>query len=169
MTRRSFIVKREVPHLLAGGLRGDPVALRRILGARRTGRWGLGLAALALALVAPSAATAGIVAALHLGIGASGFMLRGKSLGLELRPALLLSLWIVAPLWALGSLGRLLLPGSLLPAVAASLLAEWLVWRGVQAGIERDTQRDSCPRSGAVGKAIVEAPAGRAGRADGSG
>ena len=130
--RRVFMVQREVPGLVLGAVRGDSVALRRILGARRAGRTGLALALAALALAAPSLGVALIALALHLFLALYVVIPRPGSLPLTAFQELLLSLWIVAPLFvALASL-RLIWPSSPVPAYLAVLLAHLLVWRGLR-------------------------------------
>ncbi len=135
-TRRLFLTPREVPELLLGAVRGDPVALRRILGARRAGRTGLALALAALTLAAPSLTVALIALALHLSLAIYLVIPRRGAVPLTAFQELLLSLWTVAPLLvALASL-RLIWPGSPLPALIAVPLGHLLVWRGLRGGLE---------------------------------
>ncbi len=135
-TRRLFLTPREVPGLLVGAVRGDPVSLRRILGARRAGRTGLALALTALALAAPSLAVALIALALHLSLALYVVIPRRGAIELTALQELLLSLWTVAPLLvALASL-RLIWPGSPLPALIAVPMGHLLVWRGLRGGLE---------------------------------
>ncbi len=134
-TRRVFLVPREVPGLLVGSVRGDPVALRRILGARRAGRTGLVLALAALTLAVPSLAVALLALTLHLFLALYVVIPRRGSIPLTVFQELLLSLWTVAPLFvALASL-RLIWPSSPLPALAAVLLGHLLVWRNLRTGL----------------------------------
>ncbi len=134
--RRVFLAPREVPGLLVGALRGDPVALRRILGARRAGRTGLALALAALALAAPSLGAALLALALHLFLALYVVIPRRGSIPLTVFQELLLSLWMVAPLFvALASL-RIIWPSSALPVIAAVLLGHTLVWRGLRRGLD---------------------------------
>ncbi len=135
-TRRLFLAPREVPGLLLGAVRGDAVALRRILGARRAGRTGLALALTALALAAPSLAVALIALALHLSLALYVVIPRRGVVPLTAFQELLLSLWTVAPLFvALASL-RVIWPGSPLPALIAVPMGHLLVWRGLRGGLE---------------------------------
>ncbi len=135
-TRRLFLAPREVPGLLVGAVRGDPVALRRILGARRAGRTGLALALAALALAVPSLAVALIALALHLLLALYVLIPRSSAVPLTAFQELLLSLWTVAPLFvALASL-RVIWPGSPLPALIAVPMGHLLVWRGLRGGLE---------------------------------
>ncbi len=135
-TRRLFLAPREVPGLLVGAVRGDPVALRRILGARRAGRTGLALALAALALAVPSLAVALIALALHLLLALYVLIPRRGAVPLTAFQELLLSLWTVAPLFvALASL-RVIWPGSPLPALIAVPVGHLLVWRGLRGGLE---------------------------------
>ncbi len=135
-TRRLFLAPREVPGLLLGAVRGDAVALRRILGARRAGRTGLALALTALALAAPSLAVALIALALHLSLALYVVIPRRGAVPLTASQELRLSLWTVAPLFvALASL-RVIWPGSPLPALIAVPMGHLLVWRGLRGGLE---------------------------------
>ncbi len=135
-TRRLFLAPREVPGLLVGAVRGDPVALRRILGARRAGRTGLALALAALALAVPSLTVALIASALHLSLALYVVIPRRGAIELTALQELLLSLWTVAPLFvALASL-RVIWPGSPLPALIAVPMGHLLVWRGLRGGLE---------------------------------
>ncbi len=135
-TRRLFLAPREVPGLLVGAVRGDHVALRRILGARRAGRTGLALALAALALAVPSLTVALIASALHLSLALYVVIPRRGAIELTAFQELLLSLWTVAPLFvALASL-RVIWPGSPLPALIAVPMGHLLVWRGLRGGLE---------------------------------
>ncbi len=135
-TRRLFLAPREVPGLLVGAVRGDHVALRRILGARRAGRTGLALALAALALAVPSLTVALIASALHLSLALYVVIPRRGAIELTAFQELLLSLWTVAPLFvALASL-RVIWPGSPLPALIAVPMSHLLVWRGLRGGLE---------------------------------
>jgi len=133
--RRLFLAPREIPSLVLGALRGDPVALRRILGARRAGRTGLALAVIALALAAPSPAAALLVVVLHLFLALYVVIPRPGSLPLSVFQELLLSLWTAAPAMALLASLRLVWPESWLPAFAAVLLGHLLVMRGLRSGL----------------------------------
>ena len=108
--------------------------VRRILGARRSGRTGAVLALVALGLASPSLAMVPPLIALHV-LLALHILIRKSSLQLQASQALVLSLWTVAPpLAALAPL-RLIWSGSPWPAVSALLLGHWLVWRAVRQGL----------------------------------
>lgn len=130
--RRVYLEWREVPGLYAGALRGEPVALRRILGARKGGRIGFALGGLALLAACPPDALAPL-AALHVALGLSvGALTRGAT-GLGAREALRLSLWPAAPLLLLAAAFRPL--GSVAPALAALSCGQLLLWRGLRRGL----------------------------------
>ncbi len=133
--RRLFLMPREIPSLVLGALRGDPVALRRILGARRAGRTGLALALIALALAVPTPAAALLVVVLHLFLALYVVIPRPGSLPLTVFQELLLSLWTAAPAMAVLASLRLVWPESWLPALAAVLLGHLLVMRGLRGGL----------------------------------
>jgi hypothetical protein len=133
--RRLFLVAAEVPGLLSGSLRGDVVALRRILGGRRGGRIGAGLALATLALAAPTPASAGLTIALWLALCTAGTVLHRSASGLSLREWLRLSLWTAAPALLVAAVLRLLWPGSALPLLVAVVAGHVLLWRGVRWGL----------------------------------
>ena len=132
--RRLFLVGSEVPGLLAGSLRGDAVALRRILGARRGGRIGAGLALASLALAVPSVGVATATFALWVMLCAVGARLYREASGLGLRPWLRLSLWTTAPALLAAALLRFTGAAGVLPAVAV-VAGYALLWRGVRRGL----------------------------------
>ncbi len=120
--RRSFIEVREIPGLLAGVLRGTAAAKRRIMGARRCGRWGISLGIGALVLASPAPLYALLLALLHLTlVFVPALGSREPSPGLRQR--IILSLWVVAPLLVAAAPLRLW-TGSVLPAVAAILVGQ---------------------------------------------
>ena len=131
-TRRSFVVAAEVPGLLLGAVRGNATSLRRLLGARRTGRWGAGLCALGLLLAAPSIDAAAAWIGLHVVLALYVVIPRGGAIGLSVRQELCLSLWAAAPLLVVLAGLRAIWPDSWLPAVGAGLLGHLLVWVGVR-------------------------------------
>lgn len=132
--RRVFLTRAEVPGLLRGVLTGDATALRRILGARRGGRYGASLAALATLAAVPPAALATLVVA-HLGLSLAGhFAVRAADLGPRqyqrlVMWALAVPLLVSAPLRLLG-LG-------VLPAILAIAVGHGLLWSGLRRGIHR--------------------------------
>ena len=131
--RRVFLRAQEVPALLVGVARGDPAAMRRVLGARRGGRVGMILGLLGLLLAVPGDSAPWLVAA-QLALGVPGAALaRPRLAWLEYER---LSLWLagscliaVAPL-------RALLPLASLPAASLALLAAhlWLL-RSLRRGL----------------------------------
>ncbi len=132
--RRVFLRASEVPGLLLGVSRADPVAQRRVLGARRGGRVGLALGLVALALAVPDWTTAVGLALLHLastlGLGFVGWR---TPLG-ELQ-RLRLSLWTGAPPLLLAAALRLNSPESLAPALAGLVAGQLLLYRALRRGL----------------------------------
>ena len=80
--RRVFISAGEVPHLLTGAVLGRPVALRRLLGARRAGRYGLA-ATLICALAALPADLLPLALITHVAASALGMLLANSEAELE--------------------------------------------------------------------------------------
>ncbi len=121
----------EVPGLVVGSLRGDSVALRRIVGARRTGRWGIALALAGFALAAPSPVALLQLGGLHLALTAALLSARERRRTLGARSALTLPLWTTAPVLAAAAALR---PwtASLLPALGAVGPGHLLLWRGLR-------------------------------------
>ncbi len=130
-SRRFFVVTAEFPGLLFGVLRGEPVALRRGIGARGAGRWGIALSLLALVGAAPLPALPRLLAA-HLALSLVGWLvvrmpvLRKDAVAprrsaLTLRQHQRLVLW-ACPLLLLGA-ALLRSLGSALPALAALAIA----------------------------------------------
>ena len=130
--RRSFIAAGEIPGLLQGALRGDPVSLRRLLGARRGGRWGLLMLAVGLLLALPTPGSIFPLLALHLALALYVVIPRIDLAKLELRQELVLSLWTVAPLLVVLAPLHWIWPLGAWPAATAVLLGHLLVWRGAQ-------------------------------------
>jgi hypothetical protein len=127
--RRTFIEVREIPGLVRGALWGEARALRRILGGRRAGRYGVALV-LAAGLVAAPLADLATLALAYLGLGCIAWLARRREPALRLRDALRLALWTAAPLVAATVPLRFLWPGSPVPALVALALAYALVLRG---------------------------------------
>ncbi len=132
--RRVFLRASEVPGLLLGVCRAEPVAQRRVLGARRGGRIGLFLGLVALALAVPDWSTAGGLALLHLvstfGLGRVGGL---SPLG-ELQ-RLRLSLWTGAAPLLLAAALRLIWAESLVPALAGLVAGQLLLYRALRRGL----------------------------------
>jgi hypothetical protein len=119
-SRRFFVVTAEFPGLLFGVLRGEPVALRRIIGARGTGRWGIALSLVALVGAAPAQAF-GALLGVHAALSVAGWLAVGARNALTLRQHQRLLLW-ACPLLLLGA-ALLRGLGSAWPALAAIALA----------------------------------------------
>ena len=134
--RRAFIVPSEVPGLLLGSLRREAAALRRILGARRGGRFGLGMVALALAAATPSWAQLPILVGLHGVLSVAVLLLQGKRHALGPLQQQRLSLWTVSPLLVALAPLRWFWPDSVLPAVLAVLSGYAVLWRGLRRGLD---------------------------------
>lgn len=127
--RRTFIEVREIPGLVRGALRGEARALRRILGGRRAGRYGVALLLAAGLLAAPLADLAALALA-YLGLGCIAWLARRREPEPRLRDALRVTLWAAAPLVAATLPLRFVWPGSPFPALAALALAYALALRG---------------------------------------
>lgn len=145
--RRVFLEWGEVPRAAWGALRGEAVALRRILGARKAGRIGVGIALVALLLAAPLDAVVPLAAG-HLLVALGVWGVLGRGPGLRPREVLRLSLWPVAPLLLAAAALRGFSDGSPVPAAAAIALASALLARGLSRGLARDAP----PRSPSAGE-----------------
>jgi hypothetical protein len=132
--RRTFIQLRELPGLLIGCALGRPVALRRVLGARRGGRVGAAICALLALLVVDDASAASIGLTSYVCF-ATLTAIRHGNRGYGGYRSLRLLLWTLpGPLCAalaahaLGFQSRLALP--------AAVIAAWLLLeRGLRAGL----------------------------------
>lgn len=132
--RRVFLQARELPGLALSVLRGDVVSMRRILGARRGGRYGIAYAAVGVvAVVTPSLMGAFLVAAVAVTLLA--WALLRSSTGLGLVPFVRLSLWVVAPAMIVASPARLSEPESLAPGLFGLLVGHVLLWRNLRGGL----------------------------------
>lgn len=130
--RRVFLSRDEVPGLLRGVLRGDATSLRRILGARRGGRYGAMLAAAATLVAVPPAAIAPAVVA-HVALSLAGhFATRPPAVGPRQYQRLVM--WALA-LPLLGS--AVLRPFDLgaLPAILGLAVGHGLLWSGLRRGL----------------------------------
>ncbi len=131
--RRVYLEWRELPGLYAGALRGEPVALRRILGARKGGRIGLALGLATLLAAAPLDALGWLVG-LHVALGLAVAAVTRAATGLGPRQALRLSLWPAAPLLLLALPFRPLATAA--PAFVAVAVGQLLLWRGLRRGLD---------------------------------
>lgn len=119
--RRVFIVVPEIPGLLRGAIFADPVSIRRILGARRGGRFG---ALLALAALAPhvAAGTGAPTIGAHLALSLLGWSIQRGTLGPRQYQRVVL--WMLAPALAVTApLALFLAKGSVGAAALASVVA----------------------------------------------
>ncbi len=133
-SRRVFLQLGELPGLALGVLRGEPAAQRRVLGARRGGRYGIAyalaamLAAVPLQRLAPFLVAAGVATL-------AGWGVRRSRSGLELRAFARLSLWLVSPCLLFTSPARLSEPDSLAPALLGLVVGHALLWRNLSSGL----------------------------------
>jgi hypothetical protein len=128
--RRVFLRVEEIPRLFAGLLRGEPVAMRRILGARRAGRVGALLAALGVL------AWLGEPAIFGLAIGQLAIALPGAALS---RPPLSWLEYQRLSLWLAGA--ALLAAAPLHAAPALAPHGVWLLWLGSHLWLWRALRR----------------------------
>lgn len=132
--RRVFLEAAEVPKLIRASLLGEPVALRRILGARRAGRVGLALALAGAALAAPVAQLPALIAA-HAIASAAGATWAGGSTRVGPLQHQKLALWLTGSLWLAIAPLRLFNWESTVPAALALAFAHLLLWRHLQRGL----------------------------------
>jgi hypothetical protein len=138
--RRSFVELREIPTLLLGAALGRDAALRRVLGARKTGRIGSALAAALGLIAAPDRSAMVVGLALYAGLAALS-ALRHRARGLGVYRTLRLLLWTIPAPLALAAVARLsgIHSRALLPL---AVLAGWLLLeRGLGAGLDRSISR----------------------------
>ena len=137
-----FLEWHEVPGLAVGALRGDAVALRRIVGARRAARIGALLSAVGLLAAAPLATFVPLALG-HLLVALGAWGATQNRSGARPREALRLSLWCVAlPLIVAVPL-RLFWPDSALPATAAILVGNAFLWRALGRGFGQSASPSS--------------------------
>lgn len=131
--RRVFLEAHEIPALILGTARGEPAAGRRVLGARRGGRIGVGLALGALALAAPTAGAALGATALHVALALALGLANRRRRSHTTREVQRLAVWtVVTPLCA-AALARPFAGGSALPLYAAVLAGQALLSRVIAA------------------------------------
>jgi len=131
-SRRVFVRVKEVPALLLAALGGSPVALRRILGARRSGRIGVVFGLLVLAATATQPLGGFAVVLGHLGLSAILGHLLARPRGLGPMQHQRLVLWFAGPLGVLTApLGLVIALPWLAPLIGVSaghlLLARYLI------------------------------------------
>ena len=132
-TRRVFLRAAEVPALIAGVLRGDAVAMRRVLGARKAGRVAVALGVVGLLFAVPWPAAAWLIG-VQVVLGFAGGRVGKPALGWLAYQRLLL--WLAGPLLIAAALLRLLWPDeaavtALVAVVGANL---WLA-RNLRRGL----------------------------------
>jgi len=134
--RRAYLARSEVPQLVVGTALGDPVACRRVLGARRGGRIGLLLALTGLALAAPNPRAALEAAFVHVALGLLvGLRARRRS-GHRTREVQRLALWTVLTPLGVAAIARLAGFGSEPLCVAAAIVGQVLLLRALRASAE---------------------------------
>jgi hypothetical protein len=131
--RRVFVERREIAGLVLGTARGDAVACRRVLGARRGGRIGFALALAGLALAAPSLRGALLAALVHVVLGLLvGLRARAKSFQTT-REVQRLALWTVLTPLGVALLARLAGFGAPWQVIAAACAGQLLLLRALRA------------------------------------
>ncbi len=131
--RRVFVERSEIAGLVVNTARGNAIACRRVLGARRGGRIGLTLALAGLALAAPSPRAALLAALVHVCLGLLvGFGARRRSHH-RTREVQRLAVWTVLTPLGVAVLARLLGFGSPWLCVAAAIVGQLLLMRALRA------------------------------------
>lgn len=131
--RRVFLSRAEIPGLVRGAVTGEPVALRRILGARRGGRYGAMLALAATLLAVPFQALAPL-ALVHAGLSVAGH-LAARPARIGPRQYQRMVTWTLAPTLLLAAPFRLV-GGGEIAALLALAVAHGLLWRGLRGGLD---------------------------------
>jgi len=134
-TRRVFISAGEVPRLMTGAVLGRPVALRRLLGARRAGRYGVAATVIS-AVAALPADLLPLALITHAAMSALGMLLANSETGLGVMQYQRLSLWVLAPVLAGLATLRLFDEAAPLTSCTAIGFAHLLLWRGMRGGLE---------------------------------
>jgi hypothetical protein len=132
--RRVFLTVGEVPGLVVGVLKGDPVALRRILGARRGGRFGTLLFAVGLLLAFPLRWV--VVGAVLQIITVP--LLRAwppAGAGLSFVERLRLSLWTTGPALVVAGVALSLWVGGPVPGLLGLGVGQAILIRGLRSGL----------------------------------
>ena len=131
--RRVFVERREIAGLVIGTARGDAIACRRVLGARRGGRIGVMLALAGLAVSAPSLRVAFLAALVHVSLGLLvGIGARRRS-GHHTREVQRLAVWTVLTPLGVVMLARLSGFGSPWHCFAAAIVGQLLLVRALRA------------------------------------
>ena len=126
----------ELPHLIVGVAAGEPAALRRVLGARRSGRYGALWVVLGLLWAGGSLPGALLAGCAWVGVGAGV----GVAIGAPVKAWLRLAAWVTPALLAAAALGSWI-PGAPRGALIAIAIAGTHAlcvrrWRRVEAEIE---------------------------------
>ena len=134
LTRRAFVEWHALPGLLAGSVSGHAPRLRRIVGARRAGRYGVLLAFSSGALAfGPRELPAALLG--HLLLCGLGLALGNRAARLRPRAYLRLSAWPVTLPLLLAAVLRLV-PGTGSELAWVALIAgHALLWRGLRSGL----------------------------------
>jgi hypothetical protein len=131
--RRVFLERSEIPRLVLGTARGDAVACRRVLGARRGGRIGFVLALGGLALAAPRLRAALLAALLHVVLGLLVGLGSRRRTGHRTREVQRLALWTVLTPLGVAAIARLAGFGSARLVFAAAIVGQLLLIRALRA------------------------------------
>jgi hypothetical protein len=129
--RRVFVEAHELPALVLGTALGAPAACRRVLGARRGGRYGFVLAAGGLALASPTLRLFGEMAGLHVALTLATGLVSRRQRSHTTRELQRLALWTVLVPLGVALVARPWLGGAALPAAAVA--GQLLLWRGLAA------------------------------------
>ena len=123
----------ELVGLVLGTARGDAVACRRVLGARRGGRLGFMLALGGLVLAAPGLRAAAGAAALHVALGLVVGLFARRATGHRTREVQRLALWTVLTPLGVAVVARLAGFGSARLCLAAAVVGQVLLVRALRA------------------------------------
>jgi len=132
-TRRVFVESYELAGLVLGSARGEPSACRRVLGARRGGRLGFGLALCGLGVAAPDLRAALAAAATHVLLGLAVGLFARRRTGHRTREVQRLALWTVLTPLGVAAVARLAGFGSARLCVAAAVVGQVLLVRALRA------------------------------------
>jgi len=131
--RRVFVERHEIPRLVVGTARGEAVACRRVLGARRGGRIGFLLALAGLAVAAPDPRAAALAALVHVSLALGVGIAARRRGGQRRREVQRLALWTVLTPLGVAGLARIAGFGSLRLCIAAAIVGQLLLLRALRA------------------------------------
>jgi len=120
-TRRFFLSPAEIPGLLFGVLRGEPVALRRIVGARGAGRFGVTGALLGALAAVPTTWLPHLIG-LHVALSIGVWLVARARSSIEWAQVERITLWMLTPVLLVAGIGR---------ALGADLGFAWISLGGV--------------------------------------